>query len=342
MQRILNPRVLVPVIVVLAAMILSRLFLPVPLPGILLPAEPIPIGPITIPNTLLATLLADITLLVLAFLATRNMRDVPTGLQNLFEWMIEGFLGLAEDVAGDNGRRWFPVIMTIFLLVLTANWWELVPGVDSIGVIAHEPGAGHGFELEGSGPLYILRNPAEVEFGEAEAGAEEGEQAEPPAEGEGEAEEEHHLEYGPEIVNGQAYGELLPFIRAAATDLNFTLALSLVTVFLIQFYGIQALGLSYFEKFFNFRGGLMGIFVGLIELASELARIISFAFRLFGNVFAGQVLLFIMAFLVPWLLPMPFYGLELFVGFIQAFVFAMLALVFFSTAIIGHHGDEHH
>lgn len=329
MSRILSPRVLIGIVLVIAVMLLSRMLLPVPLPGIMLPAEPIPIGPFTLPNTFIATLIADVTLLVLAFAATRNMQEVPSGLQNFVEWVIEIFYNLTEDIAGDNAKRWFPVIMTIFLLVIVSNWWELIPGVDSIGIIAHEEGATHGFELSGGPGLYILRNPAEVEFGTHAEG-----EAEPEAGG------EHHLVYGPQIVDGKAYGEMLPFVRAAATDLNFTLALALIAVALVQYYGVQALGLSYFSKFINLKGGFMGVFVGLIELASEIARIISFAFRLFGNIFAGQVLLFIMAFLVPFFLPVPFYGLELFVGFIQAFVFAMLALVFFSTAIVGH--DEHH
>lgn len=330
MSRILNPRVLIAIIGVLAVMVLSRIFLAVPLPGILLPAEPIPIGPIILPNTFIATLLADLTLLVLAFAATRNLQAIPSGLQNFVEWIIEGFYGLTEDIAGDNARRWFPFIMTIFLLVVTANWWELVPGFDSIGVIAHEEGADHGFELRGGPGLYILQNPVEVEFGHVE---------EAPQAGEEEA-AEHHLVYGPQIVDGQAYGELLPFFRAAATDLNFTLALALIAVAMTQYYGVKALGAGYFSKFLNLRGGAMGLIVGLIETISEFAKIISFAFRLFGNIFAGQVLLFIMAFLVPFLLPIPFYGLELFVGFIQAFVFAILTLVFWTTAVIGH--DEHH
>ncbi|MCZ7574128.1 MAG: F0F1 ATP synthase subunit A [Ardenticatenaceae bacterium] len=326
MSRIRSPRVLVTIIVLLAVMLLSRKFLAVPLPGIRLPSEPIPIGPITLPNTFLGTLLADVTLLVLAVVATRNLQEVPGGLQNFSEWVIEGFYGLTEDVAGDNARRWFPIIMTIFLLVIVANWYELVPGVDSIGVVAHEEGAPHAYELRGGPGLYIVSNPAAAEL---------------PAGGAAVPESEGHPVYGPRIVDGKAYGELLPIFRTATTDLNLTLGLALISVVLVQYFGVQALGVSYFSKFFNLRGGFMGIFVGLIELASELARIISFAFRLFGNLFAGQVLLFIMAFLVPFFLPVPFYGLELFVGFIQAFVFAMLTLVFFTTAVIAH-GGEHH
>ncbi len=116
---------------------------------------------------------------------------------------------------------------------------------------------------------------------------------------------------------------------------------------LVQYYGVRALGLDYFSKFFNVKefsrqGPVMGIIyfvAGIIETISEFAKVISFSFRLFGNIFAGQVLLFIMAFLVPWFLPVPFYGLEIFVGAIQAFIFAILTLAFFATAVISH--DQH-
>ena len=88
--------------------------------------------------------------------------------------------------------------------------------------------------------------------------------------------------------------------------------------------------------------GVIQLFVGLLELISEFARIISFSFRLFGNVFAGEVLLLVLAFLIPYLVSLPFYGLEMFVGFIQGFVFFMLALVFFTLATHGHGEEEHH
>jgi F-type H+-transporting ATPase subunit a len=89
----------------------------------------------------------------------------------------------------------------------------------------------------------------------------------------------------------------------------------------------------------------MDLAVGLLEFISELARIIAFSFRLFGNIFAGEVLLLVMAFLVPVVLPMPFYGFEIFVGFIQAFVFAMLTMAFIAIAVIPHgaeHGENGH
>lgn len=124
---------------------------------------------------------------------------------------------------------------------------------------------------------------------------------------------------------------LLPIFRAPTADLNTNIALAVISVGLLQYYGIKNLGLAYLKRFFNFKNPL-NTFVGLLELVLELARVVSFAFRLFGNIFAGEVLLTVTAFLLPILIPVPFYGLELFVGMIQALVFSMLTLVFLHLA----------
>ncbi len=134
-------------------------------------------------------------------------------------------------------------------------------------------------------------------------------------------------------------GASVPLFRSPASDLNFTLALALIAVVVINAISVATVGLkSRASVFFNFKNPLQ-FFVGILELVSEFAKIISFSFRLFGNVFAGEVLLVIMAFLVPYLVPVPFMLLEVFVGFIQAFVFAMLILAF--IAIGTSHGDNH-
>ena len=115
-----------------------------------------------------------------------------------------------------------------------------------------------------------------------------------------------------------------------------TLALALIAVTLSHFFGVASLGaLRHAGKFFNFRNPI-GFFVGILEFISEFAKIVSFSFRLFGNVFAGEVLLVIITFLVPYLAPVPFYGLEIFVGFIQALIFAVLTTMFLVVA------TEHH
>jgi len=128
----------------------------------------------------------------------------------------------------------------------------------------------------------------------------------------------------------------VPLFRASTADLNTTIALALISVGMTQYYGVAYLGLSYFTKFLNFKQGPIFTFVGLLEIISELAKIISFAFRLFGNIFAGEVLLAVIAYLLPLIAPVPFLGLEIFVGFIQALVFAMLTLVFINMATVGH------
>lgn len=132
----------------------------------------------------------------------------------------------------------------------------------------------------------------------------------------------------------------VPLLRSPASDLNFTLALALIAVTMINIFGIAAMGLrARLSVFFNFESPLK-FFVGILELISEFARIISFTFRLFGNVFAGEVLLAIMALLVPYLVPLPFMFLEIFVGFIQAFIFGMLTLVFVALAVTPHEGEN--
>jgi F-type H+-transporting ATPase subunit a len=134
-----------------------------------------------------------------------------------------------------------------------------------------------------------------------------------------------------EIEGGQKV--FVPLFRAGSADINTTLALALIAVFLIQYYGIKTLGLDYLGRFFNFKNPIY-FFVGLLELVLEFAKILSFSFRLFGNIFAGEVLLTVIAFLMPILAPIPFLGLELFVGFIQALVFSMLTAVFLSLATV--------
>jgi F-type H+-transporting ATPase subunit a len=301
------------------------------LPSIKLPAEiVVPMGEVGsfkvgLTNTLIATILADIVLVVLAAVATAKLRSgskdawVPRGLQNMFEWVVELLSGLAESVLGrPRARQVLWLGATIFLFVLVANWMELLPGVDSIGILEHprEPGTAH----NRSGPLLVM---PEIKN-------------EAPTTAEG----------------GQEYGgwELVPFVRAAATDLNVPLALAIISVVMTQVYGFRALGVQYLGKFIATKRlgagnamGLIDLIVGALEAISEFAKIISFTFRLFGNIFAGQVLLFVMAaFLIPFLVfgTLIFYGLEVFVGLIQAVVFMMLTFVFIAMATVGH-GEEH-
>ena len=141
---------------------------------------------------------------------------------------------------------------------------------------------------------------------------------------------------------GKRAALLVPFFRGASTDLNTTLAIAIVAMITVQIWGIRALGLRrYSGKFIILNKGPIQAFVGFLEAFGEIARTISFTFRLFGNMFAGEILLIVMAFLLPLIGIIPFLGLELFVGLIQAFIFAMLTLVFGVMASISHDDEEH-
>jgi F-type H+-transporting ATPase subunit a len=313
--------------------------LPTPvLPTIMLAAEPITptvkiLGFKTgFTNTLLATLLVDLVLVLVAYFGTRKLRAgdpaamIPSGLQNFLELVVEGIYNLAQGILGQRTRKVFWLGMTIFLFILAANWMELFPGIDSIGWIEHPHEEGiDSYDRAKLGPIWMLQ----ATEGEAKA-------AEPGAE---------------EAHEGWV---LVPFLRAASTDLNMPLALALISVLMTQVYGIQANGFGgYLERYLrmgrlaagNYIMGLVDLFVGALEAVAEFAKIISFTFRLFGNIFAGAVLLFVMSYLIPLLAPgmMIFYGLEIFVGAIQALVFMMLTFVFISVATTSHgdHGDAH-
>jgi F-type H+-transporting ATPase subunit a len=300
------------------------------------------IGGFPVSNSLLITFVVDILLLLLVFGAARNPQLVPGGLQNMLELLVSAIYDLVQQTTADAKlTRWFfPFVMTIFIFVLPANLLGLVPGFGPFGIVHFDrPGQvpPKGVVTFGELPQdSIFHVPPEMR---ATAKAEEGETA-------------------PEA-------EFVPFFRAPSSDLNTTLALALISVIMTQVYGVMHLGaLNYVGKYIvlgklrqglgalfkgDIRGalsgvgfGLMDLIIGLIELISEASKIVSFTFRLFGNIFAGEVVLLVMAFLFP-LLPLPFYGLELMVGVIQAFVFAVLTLAFMKQATTApHSAEEHH
>jgi len=130
--------------------------------------------------------------------------------------------------------------------------------------------------------------------------------------------------------------EFVPFLRSLNSDLNATVAWAIISVITTQIAGLVILGVGkHLGKYFNFKSPI-DFFVGILELISEISKLISFSFRLFGNVFAGEVLLVVMMFLAPYILPLPFFMLEMFVGLIQALVFTTLTLVFLKMAIEKH------
>lgn len=212
-------------------------------------------------NSLFLTFIVSLLLISFAFIINRKISLVPGKLQSGVEMMTEYFLDLMHSTLGskEKAERYFPLIITIFIFILTSNLLGIFPGVGSFTV--------------------------------------------------------HHG------------GHEVPFFRSPAADLNFTLAYAIISVVLSNILGMMAVGVfSHLGKFFNFRNPIK-LFIGILELVSEFAKIISLSFRLFGNVFAGEVLLTIVFFLAPYFIPLPFLFLELFVGLIQAFLFAMLTLV---------------
>ena len=133
--------------------------------------------------------------------------------------------------------------------------------------------------------------------------------------------------------------EFIPLLRSANTDLNVTLALALIVFLTIEITGVVVLGfLKYWSKFVNLKGGVLGFLIGLVEFVSNLARLISFSFRLFGNIFAGGILIAVAVAFVPLLLPVPIMLFETFVGLIQAAIFSLLTLAFIKIAITEPHG----
>jgi F-type H+-transporting ATPase subunit a len=140
----------------------------------------------------------------------------------------------------------------------------------------------------------------------------------------------HKIEEGHEVT--------IPLLRGATADLNTTLALALISVVAMQYFGFRNLKLSYLKRFFN--KNPLYQFIGILEIITDLSKILSFAFRLFGNIFAGEVLLVVISSLIFLIAPLPFFGLEVFVGAIQALVFAMLSLVFFNIAVSAHESEH--
>ena len=317
-----NPRLLGTVLALILIAVLVKVFIPFETAAVQASVAIAPevlgqlsIGAFTLPitNTLITSWIVLILITLFAVFSTSKMSLVPSGLQNLMETLIETLLGLTEQVAGpERGRKFFPIVATIFIYVLFSNLVGLIPGFGPLGVIT-------------------VRDLSELPKGIFDLG---------PAPG-----------FIHTVEAEGASPVLAPLLRAPSTDVNLPLALALISVLMTQVYGMQAQGLKYWTRFFSFgrllKGniafGLIDVFVGLVELVSEVGKIIAFTFRLFGNVFAGEVVLLIMSFLFL-LLPFIFYGLELFVAVIQAFVFAILTVAFMTIATTEHQaeGAEHH
>jgi F-type H+-transporting ATPase subunit a len=247
------------------------------------------IGPLTITNSMFVTWLVAIGLIVFAQAATRHIQAVPAGIQNFWEWLVEGLFNFLEEIIGHHlviKTFWF--FASIFIFILFANWMSLIPGVGTIG-----------WGVNSGGHFRIDQ----------------------------------------------------PLLRGANADLNMTLAMAMVFFACWIVWAIGEIGVvGFFKELFAPKGDTTGLLkllmivvffaVGCLEIVSILFRPISLSFRLYGNIYAGENMLEAMSRLVPglgWLLPVPFYFMELLVGLVQALVFMLLTAVF--TLLICQHEE---
>jgi|TARA_B110000438_G_scaffold136366_1_gene131802 F-type H+-transporting ATPase subunit a len=356
----------------IAFMVLGFLFIKTPSPVIVVAPEnifftgiPIPDslgtgGEFRITNTMFTSWIVVIALMIIGLFIRRGISLVPTGFAGVAEAAVMGFYGFIEQAAGpENARKFFPLVATIFFFVLVSNYSGLLPVFNVIGRAVDEDHAVHAktvtelkqAEIAGVGlsivPLKANDKKRVDSHGDDHSEVTGGSSVSVSAK--------------PDTVvsasrlsgdEGVTYGAIEPALRSAMSDMNAPLAIAIYSFIFVEIWGLQALGISYLKKFFAWDfykkggSGVIDIFVGILEFVSELSRIVSFTFRLFGNIFAGEVLLLMMTFLIPFLLTDVFYLLELFVGLVQAFVFAMLTTVFAATAVTAHgdhddHDEEH-
>jgi F-type H+-transporting ATPase subunit a len=275
------------------------------------------LGPFYFFNTLPTLIFTILLVVILAYITNRSLKKsqetdlVPRGIGNVMEAFFELIYNLTEGSAGAKfAPMIFPWFATIMFYVLFANLMKLLPGFESIGLIV--PAHGEGYA---AAPL----------FGNV-------------------------MQLLPKTLESGGY-ILIPFVRGISLDLNFTFALAIISVVMTQVIGVRAQGIRYFTKFFNFTTmwkkpffGAMDFLVGLLELISELGKILSFSFRLFFNMLAGIILVAVVAALMGkiTIVGSMLYLFELFVAAIQAFVFGMLTMVFMSMATQGHGHEEEH
>jgi F-type H+-transporting ATPase subunit a len=248
-------------------------------------AEPLyHIGNFSITNSMINSWIVVFILVAVAAILKSRIKEVPRGIQNIFEIIMESFLGIFDSITGSREKslRFFPLVFSFFLFILISNWMGLLPGVGSIGQVVSE----HGEKV------------------------------------------------------------FIPYFRGGTADLNTTLALAIIGVVVSHIFGVVSIGVwKYLNKFININAILeipkkvfkdptviivnpIKAFVGIIEIIGEVAKIASLSFRLFGNIFAGEVLLASMSAILAFGLPIPFMFLEVLVGLIQALIFSMLILAY--------------
>lgn len=281
-----------------------------------------------ITNSMLTSLGISAGLIVVSMLVKKifsQPQKIPRGWQNFFELVVETVEGFVYSVVKDKDKTeaFTPFFLGFFIVILVNNWFGLMPGVGTLMVKDPHPAEA----LEYQQTEFDAETNADKETDHHESQSQTLSNIH---------QEENHIDADKKTDSHQADSHsLVPALRPGSADLNGTIALALMSVISIQYMGYKFQGLRYFRKFVD-PSGPVQFFIGLLEIFSEIAKILSFSFRLFGNIFAGEVLLTVIFALLPVGGPMPFYVLELFVGFVQALVFSMLTLVFYNMATQHH------
>lgn len=260
-------------------------------------------------NTILATLLIDAILIGFIFYTRSHISKIPGKFQGAVESLFEYFFDMAESMSSyKRAMSIFPWVMTFFIVIVITNFLGLMPGIGSIGITNKETHA------------VVSEADHSVDKQLSEHTKTEVVKTEKP--------ESEHKE------------ELISFLRPGTSDFNTTLALAFVSLLATHALSIKYTGIKdYLKRFFSWNPILL--FVGLLELVSEFIKIFSLSFRLFGNIYAGEVVLSTISGLFAFLAPLPFLLLESIVAIVQGLVFAMLTLVFMSMLTEKHSGGEH-
>ncbi len=277
------------------------------------------IGELAVTNSMLSAFLIVIALIAFYTIYAKKLDLVPSSFQVFLEWIVESIYSLVHNVLGEHkGKHIFPIIFSLFSLIIISNWFGLLPTTGSIGLAEKSYKEGNSL-----GQLFVFS------VGQQKQGINKPDTSE---------------------ENKKFHYELVPFFRSPSADLNFTIALAIIAFVLIQYNAIKEGGLHYLGKFFDYRVSIpTGWKVALVpltflanflwktlELILEFSKILSFSFRLFGNIFAGEVLLVVITSLSLGIITLPFLGFELFVGFIQSIVFIFLTMVFIRVSLDTH------
>lgn len=259
------------------------------------------LGPLPITNTLLHTFIVDGILIATAVYVSKNITKIPRSVQAIVEPVIEGMYNLTSSIATSK-----KAVDKIFPLVMTFFLFIFIANFTSL--------------LPGFGSIGFFPN-HEVKTEQAHSSS-----------------ENTHEETAPKEESKKH--EIIPLLRGATSDINVTLALAVISVIATHVLSIQITGINdYLSRYFSFNP--INLYVGLLELVAEFTKIISLSFRLFGNIFAGEIALHTISSLVAFIAPLPFLLLESIVSVVQALVFSILTLVFMAVLTTPHHTSGH-